>query len=64
MRYTETDANPPEFVSVKEAAKTLGVSPIVALQLCEAGDLESHCKRMVSVESLRRYEASLPEVRA
>jgi hypothetical protein len=63
MRYTESDENPPEFVSVKEAAKTLGVSPWVALQLCEAGDLESHSKRMVSVASLRRYEATLPAVK-
>lgn len=58
----------PIFVSVKEAAKALGISPWVCYQLLDDEDcaLESRYqgrRRLVRVESIRRYADSLPTER-
>lgn len=53
----------PIFVSVKQAAHLLGVSPWSCYQLLDAGEIESRYygrRRLVDVQSLRRYAAQLP----
>lgn len=53
----------PIFVSVKEAAKALNLSPWVCYQLLDRGAIESRYqgrRRLVLVESLREYANNLP----
>ena len=53
----------PIFVSVKDAARLLGLSTWVCYKLLDEGRIESRYegrRRLVSVESLREYAASLP----
>lgn len=53
----------PIFVSVKEAARLLGLSTWSMYQKLDQQVIESRYdgrKRLVSVESLREYAASLP----
>lgn len=55
----------PIYVSVKEAARILGVSSWLMYQRLDAQAIESRYegrKRLVSMESLRKYAAALPEV--
>jgi excisionase family DNA binding protein len=65
MRYIEpaqTEGIEPIFVSVKEAAKALGISPWSCYQLLDAKAIESKYlgrRRLVSVASLRQYATSL-----
>lgn len=56
----------PIFVSVKEAAKALSITPWSVYQKCDAGLIESRYfgkRRLVSVDSLRAYANSLPTER-
>jgi hypothetical protein len=53
----------PILVSVKDAARVIGVSPWVVYQQLDAGAIESRYvgrRRLVVVESLRRYVDGLP----
>ena len=53
----------PISISVKDAAATLGVSPMTVYRLCDAQAIESVYlgrKRLVLVASLREYAANLP----
>lgn len=55
----------PIFVSVKEAARMLGLSTWSMYQKLDQQVIESRYdgrKRLVVVESLRKYAAALPEV--
>lgn len=55
----------PIYVSVKEAARMLGLSTWSIYQKLDAQEIESRYdgrKRLVVVESLRKYAAALPEV--
>lgn len=57
----------PIFVSVKDAAKALGLSTWSMYQLLDAKAVESQYhgrRRLVSVTSLREYAASLPTTQA
>lgn len=57
----------PIFVSVKEAARALSVSPWVCYQLLDEGKIDSRYqgrRRLVAVKSLREYAANLPTVKA
>ena len=65
VRYTEaaSEGIEPIFISVKEAAKALGLSPWSTYQLCDEGKLDSRYqgrRRLVLVKSVRDYAASLP----
>lgn len=54
----------PIFISVKQAAHMLGISPWSCYQLLDSQAIESRYhgrRRLVSVESLRSYAASLPQ---
>lgn len=56
----------PIFVSVKQAAVMLCLSRWSVDKLCQAGTIESRWhsnRRLVSVESIRAYAASLPTER-
>jgi len=53
----------PIFVSVKDAAAALGLSPMAVYRLLDQQAIASQYqgrKRLVSVESLREYAAGLP----
>lgn len=53
----------PIFVSVKQAAQMLAISPWSCYQLLDSQAIESRYqgrRRLVSVESLRKYAADLP----
>lgn len=53
----------PIFVSVKQAAQMLNISPWSCYQLLNAGEIESRYqgrRRLVVVTSLREYAANLP----
>lgn len=53
----------PIFVSVKEAARALSISPWSCYQLLDKGVIDSRYqgrRRLVVVESLRAYAGSLP----
>ena len=53
----------PIFVSLKDAGHILGISTWSARELCEKGLVESRYhgrRRLVSVESLRKYAETLP----
>lgn len=53
----------PIFVSVKEAANIVGLSPWTMYQLLDAKAIESRYagrRRLVSVESLKAYAERLP----
>ena len=53
----------PLFMSVKDAAATFAVSTWQMYQMLDEGVIDSRYqgrRRLVSVESLRRYAASLP----
>lgn len=55
----------PIFVSVKEAARMLGLSTWSMYQRLDQQAIESRYdgrKRLVVVDSLRKYAAALPEV--
>lgn len=54
----------PIFVSVKDAARMLGISPWSCYQLLNDGKVESRYhgrRRLVVVTSLRAYADALPE---
>ena len=56
----------PISVSVKEAARVLGVSPWTIRKRCVDGLIESRfegTRRLVDFDSLERYAKSLPTVR-
>jgi len=56
---------PPIFVSVKEAAEILSLTPWSIYDLLNKGLIESRYhgrKRLISYESLQEYAASLPKV--
>lgn len=56
----------PIFVSVKEAARALNISPWSCYQLLDGGHIDSRYvgrRRLVSVDSLRKYAADLPTER-
>lgn len=53
----------PIHVSVKDAARILGVSPWTCYQILDAGKIECRYhgrRRLVVLESLRKYAAGLP----
>jgi excisionase family DNA binding protein len=53
----------PIFVSVKQAAKALNISPWSCYQLLDAGKIKSQYsgrRRLVRVDSLRAYADGLP----
>lgn len=53
----------PIFVSVKQTAQMLGISPWSTYQILDAGDIESAYhgrRRLVVLESVRAYAAGLP----
>lgn len=55
----------PIFISVKQAAQMLGISPWSCYQLLDSGAVESRYhgrRRLVRVESLRQYADRLPTV--
>ena len=55
---------PPIFVSVKQAATMLGISPWSCYQLLDSDKIDSRYhgrRRLVSVESLRHYAENLPK---
>lgn len=57
---------PPIFVSVKEAAKMLGISPWSTYQLLDAEQIESRYhgrRRLVLLTSLRDYAHAMPAAR-
>ena len=56
----------PIFVSVKEAARLLNISPWVCYQLLDEKKIDSRYqgrRRLVQVESLREYAQNLPSER-
>lgn len=56
----------PIYVSVKEAARILGVSTWLMYQRLDAQQIESRYegrKRLVSYASLKQYAADMPDVR-
>lgn len=60
---TTAETIEPIFVSVKQAAQALAISPWVCYQLLDKGAIDSRYvgrRRLVSVESLKRYAADLP----
>lgn len=65
-RYAQTDTNrgiEPIFVSVKQAAEALNVTPFSVYQILDAQKIKSQYfgrRRLVDVESLREYAKSLP----
>ena len=66
-RYTEGEGIEPIFVSVKEAARALGISPWSCYQLLDEQKIDSRYqgrRRLVSVVSLRAYAEKLPTVPA
>ncbi|HEX8489360.1 MAG TPA: helix-turn-helix domain-containing protein [Propionibacteriaceae bacterium] len=57
----------PIFVSVKQAAQMLGISPWSCYQLLDAGAVDSRYqgrRRLVRVTSLHEYAESLPSAPA
>lgn len=64
-RYAQTDTKPPIepiFVSVKQAAEALGVTPWQTYKLLDEQLIDGRYlgrRRLVNVESLREYAASL-----
>lgn len=53
----------PIFISVKQAAEMLAISPWSAYQLLESGQIESRYmgrRRLVSVASIHKYAEGLP----
>lgn len=57
----------PIFISVKQAAEMLSITPWWTYQLCESGQIESRYigrRRVVSVASLREYAEGLPATKA
>ena len=64
-RYTD-DGIEPIFITVKQAADALALSPWSVYQLCDDGKIATQYKgrrRLVSVASLREYAANLPTER-
>lgn len=60
-RYTEPE---PIFISVKEAARMLGLHVITVYDLCKAGEISSAKfgkRRLVEAASVREYAAKLLE---
>lgn len=58
--------HPPKFVSVKDAASMVGLSPWSIKKRCDAGLIESHYegrRRLVDVGSLLSYVKNLPTSR-
>lgn len=63
---TTRDNLDPIFVSVKEAARAVNVSPWTMYQLLDAQEVEGRYqgrRRLVVVESLREYARNLPNER-
>lgn len=66
MRYTEAEGIEPIFVSVKQAAQALAISPWSCYQLLDEQKIESRYegrRRLVLVASLREYAANMPTIR-
>lgn len=66
MRYTEAEGIEPIFVSVKQAAQALAISPWSCYQLLDEQKIESRYegrRRLVLVASLREYAANMPSIR-
>lgn len=65
MNITAPDsAVSPIFISVKQAAEMLAISPWSCYQLLDAQKIESRYhgrRRLVLVDSLRKYAAALPD---
>lgn len=62
-RYTEASTIEPIFVSVKQAAQALAISPWSCYQLLNEQKIDSRYegrRRLVSVASLREYAANMP----
>lgn len=62
---TTTVGIEPIFISIKEAANALCLSSWDVYKMCDAGLIDARyqgCRRLVVVESLRRYAANLPTV--
>lgn len=56
----------PIFVTVKEAARLLGISPWTCYQLLKSGDIESRYlgrRRLIPLVALMKYAACLPTTR-
>lgn len=63
MNTAETEGIAPIFVSVKEAARILGISPWSCYQLLDQQAIDSRYhgrRRLVVFDSLRRYAEALP----
>lgn len=64
--YTGSDTQPPIdpiFISVKQAAEALSLTPWTVYRLLDDQKIASHYegrRRLVSVSSLREYAANLP----
>lgn len=62
-RYSEAPSIDPIFVSVKDAARALAISPWSCYQLLNEQKIESRYegrRRLVSVSSLRAYAENMP----
>jgi excisionase family DNA binding protein len=60
---TPAGSPPPIFVSVKQAASMLAISPWSCYQLLDNGKIDSRYqgrRRLVSVASLHKYAEGLP----
>lgn len=60
---TAAENLPPIFITVKQAASMLAISPWSVYQLLDDGAIASQYhkrRRLVSLESVRDYAASLP----
>lgn len=54
------------FISVKEAARRLAISPWLVYQLCERGELASRYigrRRVIEPEAVKAYAEGLPTER-
>lgn len=63
--YNQAEGIEPIFISVKEAARVLGISPWSCYQLLDEQRIDSRYqgrRRLVVVESLREYAANLSNV--
>lgn len=64
MEVEPTGGIEPIFITVKQAAQALALSPGTVYELCYSGDIASRMRgtrRLVSVASVREYAAALPE---
>lgn len=64
MSEIQADTVAPIYISVKQAANVLGISPWSTYALLDAQAIDSRYhgrRRLVSVESLKRYAAAMPQ---